>query len=364
MKKNKILNIINYIIICIVLILLIFLILKTNKLKHNIQLISWEDLVDITPQEKSFDLTLFQEAISKNIEKQKDSIIWIYEEKNIELFEESEEEQKTTIKTVKSLQWNGIIISKDWYIITNKHVVENKNSTYYAILEDKEYDLEKIRYDDELDLAVVKISVKKETIPAKIINIKNNIKIWDIVFALKKDPNTKETITKMWIINSKKQKFKTNNNNIYIWLIQTSTSIEPWFSGWPLINLNWEVVGINTAIDNIEYWASYSLPLNQEFINQTIYSIKESWKIIRPYIWINYKKHEDGILVESVEADSPAEIAWLEKWDIIFWINNNAIEYQNFLYQLYTYKINKNIILNIQKWDFKQDIQINLWIKQ
>jgi len=336
---------------------------KTEKLKHNLQLISWEDLVDITPKDKNFDLSLFQKSISENLEKQKNSIVWIYEEKNIELFQEWQNEQTTTIKTNKSLQWNGIIISNNWYIITNKHVVENKNSTYYAKTEDKEIEIDKIRYDEWLDIAIVKISIKNELVPAKIINIQNNINIWDIVFALKKDPDNKETIVKMWIINSKKQKFKTEKNNIYVWLIQSSTAIEPWFSGWPLINLNWEIIWINTAIDNVEYWASYSLPLNQEFINQTIYSIKESGKIIRPYIWINYKKHENGIIVENIEENSPAKISWLEKWDIIYSINNNPITYENFLYKLYTYKINKNIILNIQRWNFKQDIQVNLWIK-
>lgn len=362
MKKNKILSIISFAITGVVTILLIFLIFRTNKLKHNIELITWEELVDITPSENSFDLIGFQKSISNNLIKQNKSIVGIYAEKNIEILKEWWDKQEKEISSIKSLQWNGIIASNDWYIITNKHVVEDQNAKYYIHIEDQEYKLDKIRYDEGLDLAIINVKLTKEVVPVKFISIEDTISVWDIVFALKKDPEVNETITKMWIINSTKQKFKIENNNIYIWLIQTSTAIEPGFSGWPLININWEVIWINTAIDNIEYWASYSLPLNQEFINQTISSIKESSKIMRPYIWIEYKKHKNGISVDKVIENSPGDLAWIEVWDIIYWINNNPINYNNFLYLLYTYKINKNIVLNIHRGDFKQDIQVNLWI--
>jgi len=344
-----------------------------------------EDLVDITPTQNSFDLNQFQDSLIQNIKKTKKSIVWIYEQRDIELLNENtdnnnnnnnnnNETQTTSIESIKTLKGNWIIISNDGYILTNQHVVEELNSKYTISLNNKEFIADKIRFDKGLDLAVIKIKIKikitEPIIPAKIANISDEIEIWQIVFALKNDPEANETITKMGIINSKKQKFKINNsnwdstrNNIYIWLLQNSTAIEPGFSGGPLINMNWEVVWINTAIDNIEYGASYSLPLTQEFINQTISSIKESSKIIRPYIGIEYKQDIDGIRVTEIHKDSPASMAWVEINDVIYSINNNDIDYDNFLYQLYTYKPKKNIILNIQREKFKQDIQINLWIE-
>lgn len=379
MNKNKILTTTLSLFGIATVILLIFLILKINRLEYNIEIITGQEIVDITPNKKKFDLSLFQENLLNWIEENKPSIVWIYSQKDIEIFEDNinsnetkkldsyninPKNQKSKIETIKTLQWNGIIISKDWYIITNKHVVKDLKANYTVILNNQKFKVNKIRNDKWLDLAIIKISVTKQLKPAKFIDITNENKIWQIVFALKNDPTSQEIVTKMWIINSKNQKFKIENNRIYIWLIQTSTAIEPWFSGWPLININWDVIAINTAIDNIEYWASYSLPLNQEFINQTLSSIKESSKIIRPYIWIDYDKQDDSIIITKIHKNSPASKTELEIWDIIHWINNNDINYNNFLYQLYTYKPNKNIILNVQKDKFKQDIQIKLWIQE
>ncbi len=374
MNKNRLKTIIVSATWGILAILLIFLIFKTNKLQYNLELITWEDLVDITPIQKDFDLNLFQDNLIQNIANTKESIVWIYEQRNIKLLNEDTDNnfdtQTTSIETIKTLKWNWIIISNDGYILTNQHVVENINSKYTISLNDKEFNADKIRFDQWLDLAIIKIKITEPVIPVRIAHISNNIDIWQIVFALKKDPEANETIVKMWIINSKKQKFKLDNqnwnntrNNIYIWLLQNSTAIEPWFSWWPLIDINGETIGINTAIDNIEYGASYALPLTQEFINQTISSIKESSKIIRPYLWIEYKQDIDGIRVTEIKKDSPASIAWVEINDVIYSINDNDIDYDNFLYQLYTYKPKKNIILNIQRAKFKQDIQINLWVE-
>jgi len=370
MNKNKILTIALSLFGVTITILLIFLILKTNKLQYNFEMITGQDIVDITPIKKEFDLNLFQDNLINSIEKNKSIVVWIYAQKEIELFEDNidsdkptTEKTKSTIETIKTLQWNWIIVSNDGYIITNQHVVENLKANYTVILDNQEFEANKIRTDDWLDLAVIKITVTQQLNQAKFWQITDINKIGQIVFALKNNPSSQEIITKMGIINSKNQKFKMENNRIYVWLIQTSTDIEPWFSGWPLININWDVIAINTAIDNIEYGASYSLPLSQEFVNQTISSIKESSKIIRPYIWIQYKKGNKWVIITKINEDSPASKSELEIWDTIYWINNNNIDYDNFLYQLYTYKPHKNIILNIQKDKFKQDIQIKLWIK-
>jgi len=380
MNKKQINTIITNSITAIVIILLIFLLFQTNTLKNKIKIITWEDIIDITPNNKTFDLNLFQNSLSSAINNNKNSIVWIYATKNIEIpnnnksekYTENKKINNSEFRTIKTLQWNWIIVSDDWYIITNQHVVNDKNTEYTIYLQNNEFNADKIWYDEWLDIAIIKIKVKKHLIPAKIIKFENRPKIWSIVFALKNEPEQKEIITKMGIINSMKQKFKLENNYRYIWLIQNSTAIEPWFSWWPLININGETIGMNTAIDNIQFGASYALPLTQEFVNQTISSIKESGKIIRPYLWLEYEEYINNdnnkkliwIKVTNIVTNSPSDKAGVKINDIIYGINNNQITYNNFLYQLYTYKPKKNIILNIQRKEFKQDIQINLWIQK
>ncbi len=367
-KKNK-QNTIIIVLISIIVIILIFLIVSLFTIRKNIHQITWDDIIDITPKEKTFDFETFQNSLLKNIETNQDSIAAIYAQKNIEIIDDSVNEQEskkqeTKIETIKTLQWNGIIISPDGYIISNQHVLEDINANYTVKINDQEFEVSKIWYDEWLDLAIIKINVKEELIPATIKQIDQTIKIWQTVFALKYDPENQETIIKMGIINSKNQKFKIDDNRTYVWFLQTSTAIEPGFSWGPLLDIYGEVIWINTAIDNIEYWASYSLPINQEFVNQTISSIKESGKIIRPYIGIKYEMNSLWLLITEVEENSPAQDAWLQIWDIIYGINDIPTNYNNFLYQLYTYKVDKEIVLNIKRGNFNEDLQIKLWIKE
>lgn len=362
MKNIK--NTLLYLTIFIFACWLIYLVLKIHKIENTIN--GWESasLIDITPwNKKSENLSTLQNDIKDNINTNKDSTAAIYAIKTVGSIVENEEWEEKEIQTVESLEWNAIVISKDWFLITNKHVVtSNEKTTYRAELQWQSYPIDKIRLDNLLDIAVLKIKVKDWIIPAQIVTMWNTAEIGDIVFAIKNDPEINEYIVKRWLINSKNQKFEIqNNNNIYVWLIKNSTSIEWGFSGWPLINLNWEVIWINTAIDNIEYSASYALPICQEFVNQTLASIKESWQIIRPYLWIQYADSDFAVKITEVTEWSPASKTELQVWDIIVWINNIPVTYNNFMYNLYTYKVWKQITLNIMRGDHKKDIQITIW---
>jgi S1-C subfamily serine protease len=250
--------------------------------------------------------------------------------------------------------------------LTNKHVIQElEKSSYSAILQWERYPIDKIRIDDTLDIAILKITVKNETIPLNIAKLDEQGEIWDIVFAIKNDAENWEFVTKMWIINSLNKKFEIQNNNSkYVWLIKNSTAIEWWFSGWPLINIKGEIVWLNTAIDNIEYSASYAIPLSQELISQTINTIKSNGKIIRPYLWIQYEESDFRAKITWIDEWSPASKTNLKVWDIIYWIDNHEVKYSTFLYTLYTYKIWKQITINtIENWH-KKDTQLTIGQKE
>lgn len=363
MKKIK--SIILSWIIIIFSWLFMFMFLKINALSNTILWKEENNLINITPTEKTSDLELLQKSIKSNLNATHNSIAAIYSKQKIWSVIENEnwDAENTQIETIEKLEWNAIVISNDWYMITNKHVVaDTDKSTYKAILQWQEYPVDKIWFDELLDIAILKIKVKESSIPATITKMDEWAEIWDIVFAIKNDTDIWEFITKLWLINSKNQKFEIqNNNNIYVWLIKNSTAIEWWFSWWPLINLKWEVIWINTAIDNIEYSASYALPINQEFINQTITSIKDNWKIIRPNLWIQYEEYKFLPKITYIAEDWSANKTDLEIWDIIVWIDNDPITYNTFLYKLYTYKVWKQITLNINKDWHKKDVQIIIW---
>lgn len=346
--------------------LFITLFVQINNLKKNY---TWEEssnLIALTPTEKKSSLAALQSDLKANIYSLQDSIAAIYAKKTIWSIVENEIWEEKNIETVKSLEWNAIVVNNEWYLITNKHVVSSTTkASYTAVLQGMEYNVDKIWMDDLLDIAILKIKTKENTKPATIVKLDWQANIWDIVFAIKNDTDIWEFITNLWFINSKNQKLEIqNNNDIYVWLLKNSSNIEAGFSWWPLININWEVVWINTAVDNIEYGASYALPISQEFVNQTLASIKESSRIIRPYLWIEYEEYNWYAKVTNILENTTAAKTNIEIWDIIVWIDNNPVTYNNFLYNLYTYKVWKEITLNINKDWHKKDVQITIWKKQ
>lgn len=362
MRKSKIKSAIR---IALFIIIAGFMTLFYVKLKNIEQNLGKESsgLINITPTEKNIDIQAIQDEFLTTIENQKNSTAAVMVKKKIKVVWE-EWEEETEIETSKNQEWNAIVISTDWYLLTNKHVVEDKQWIYSVIIENKEYPVDKIWNDDELDLSIIKIKADKTLTSAKIPSLNVETKIGNIVFAIKNDIESKEYWTKMGIINSKNQKLKQKNGNIYVGLIKSSTAIEPGFSGWPLVDVNWNTIGINTAIDNIEYGASYSMPINQELISESLSSIKENNKIVRPSLNIEYEPNDTWIKVTKIYEWSDAEKAWLKVWDIIVWINDFTVDYNNFLYVLYSHKAWKSVVLNIQQWELKNNIQVTLSNKQ
>ena len=361
-RKSKIKTAIRCVLFLAIAVLLTLFYIKLKNIEENLG--KWDSwLINITPTEKNIDLQAIQDEFLNVIETQKSSTAAVMVKKKIKVVGE-EWEEDTEIETTKSQEWNAIVITTDWYLLTNKHVVEDKQWIYSVIIEDKEYPVDKIWNDDELDLSIIKIKADKTLTAAKIPSLSLETKIWNIVFAIKNDIESNEYWTKMWIINSKNQKLKQKNWNIYVWLIKSSTAIEPGFSWGPLVDVNWNTIWINTAIDNIEYWASYSLPINQELISESINSIKENNKITRPTLNIEYEPADKWIKITNIQEWSDAEKAWLKIWDIVVWINDIPVDHNNFMYILYSHKALKSIVLNLQQWELKNNIQVTLSNKQ
>lgn len=277
-------------------------------------------------------------------------------------------------QTAKVWWWSGIIVSKQWYILTNKHVVQDTTAKYSVTLYDgKIYNVDKIRFDDVLDLAVLKVvdSDGKSPLnlnPASFLSLDTHVRIGQFALSIGNSlANYPNTVT-MGIIWWTNKYLTINKKNMYIWLYQTDALVNPGNSGGPLIDIEGNVLGITTAITEWEGLA-FALPISQEFITSTLKSIESFGKIVRPIIGIQYLDitstvaqeqnipFHTGIYLKDVLTDLPWWEAWLKMGDIILTINGKEITNQlPFLYQLYTYipgdKINLDIIRNGEKLTF------------
>lgn len=382
MKNVKIISINILVTIVIVAVWLLFF---EKKIWKSLTAFEQKNYNLNIPKEQTwnnFELNTFQDLITSNIENASKSVVSIVTSKNVKFYFENPFDfgpWSLQQDNTETWWWSGIIWSKDGYIITSKHVVEDKNAEYTIVTQDeKTYKVDKVWLDPKLDIAVLKIVDENWNIPnylepAKFISIHQKNRIWQFVFAIWNISSQYQNSVTMWVLSAKNRQFVTDNSNLYIWLYQTDTSMSPWNSGWPLLNINWEVIAINTAIVSFDKWIWFSLPISQEFVDQTIASIQQNGKIIRPEIWFGYTdittKNKAGlkidlenwIYVKNVSSGSVSQLAWILPGDIITKINNNLINNDlPFLYQVYTFKSWDELDFTIlRNWD-KKNISVVL----
>lgn len=266
--------------------------------------------------------------------------------------------------------WTWFFVTKDGLIITNRHVISDNNSEYSVITNDKkEFVAKVIAIDPITDLAILKIKWDN-FIPLTFIDNEDNIKIWQFAIAIWNALAEFQNSVSFWVVSWKNRSIKDENINLSN-LIQTDTAINPWNSWWPLINLKWEVMWINTAIVNWSQSIWFSIWLTKKKVNYILDSIEKYDKIKRPFLWINYIILSDSlknnlwinvdywayIVKENwVLSGSNSQKAWLEWWDIILEIDWIKLTLENDLNQLLQDKIPwDKINLKVMKsnWDLK-----------
>lgn len=307
---------------------------------------------------KTSNFLALQSALVETIATTKKSVVSITISKDVKFYVEDPSQLNgpgsVQQQTAKIGWWSGIIVSKKWYILTNKHVVQDTTAKYSVTLYDgKSYNVDKVWFDDLLDLAVLKIvdtedKSVNDLVTASFLSLDTHVDIGQFTLAIGNSLSSYANNVTFGIIGGKNKHLTINKNNLYIWLYQTDALVNPGNSGGPLLDIEGNVLGITTAITEWE-WIAFALPISKEFIESTIKSIENFWKISRPIIGIQYiditpaiqaeKKItiDNGIYIKDVLTDLPAWEAGIKMWDIILSINGKEITNQlPFLYQLYT----------------------------
>lgn len=308
--------------------------------------------------------------ISKAIETASPSVVSIITTKDLQsymtdpynfFFGTTTSPSKTTIKQpqqkIKVGWWSGIIITKDGYIITNKHVIEDNTVDYTVVTNTSEtYSVKSIRRDPLLDIAILKIVTSKNEVPndlqpAQFISMKSSVHIGQFVIAIGNALAEYTNSATFGIISAKNRSLNTQwESSSYIWLYQTDTPFNPGNSWGPLVNTAWEIIGINTATAQWE-WIWFTIPLSKEFIDTTIVWLTSSGSISRPYFGVESNiltkaaaKNLDmtkfeWLYIQTVLPNSPAKIAGLLSGDVVTEINNILLESDMpLMYTLYTFK--------------------------
>ena len=239
-------------------------------------------------------------------------------------------------QTTAAASGSGFIFSKDGYVLTNFHVVEDSSSITVSMYDGTTYDAALVGYDESNDVAVLKIDAQNLT--PVVLGNSDNLNVGDSVVAIG-NPLGELTFSLTAGAISAKDREITMSNGITMRLFQTDCAINSGNSGGALFNLYGEVIGITNAkyssnssteasIDNI----GFAIPINKA--RSIAESIIEKGYVSRPYIGVSVTTVSEesqsyglpqGAAVRSVAEGGPAAAGGLKANDIITHINGTQI---------------------------------------
>ena len=237
---------------------------------------------------------------------------------------------------------SGFIVDSKGYIITNNHVVEKADKIFVKLSTDPDsQDLGRparvIGVDKATDPAVIKIDTNSPLPTVKLGN-SDTAQVGDWVEAIGSPFALSQTVT-AGIISAKNRTIEPGAGGQFQHFIQTDAAINPGNSGGPLLNMNGEVIGVNTAIytqSGAYQGVGFAMPSNTV---ADIYNdlISPGHKVTRGSIGIQFRQglsgavnrvygFKNGVLVQSIQQGGPAEKAGLKAGDIVTAIDGRAIK--------------------------------------
>jgi serine protease Do len=274
---------------------------------------------------------------------------------------------------------SGFIIDDRGYVLTNEHVVHDAEEITVTLTDGREMPGRLVGSDPTYDLAVIKIPAA-ENLPVCPLADSENLLVGEWAVAIGNPfgfllNDTQPTVT-AGVVSATRRDVKTDVTSLGIYkdMIQTDAAINPGNSGGPLVNADGEVIGINTFIltqGGGSLGIGFAIPINrakrvvQEIINYG--RVRSVWiglvvDEITPYV-ARYRGIEDsrGLLVSNVESESPADLAGVERGDIIRRINGeeiaNAKEARR---SLFGSQVGDSIVLNIERDGRRKDFELLL----
>ena len=231
---------------------------------------------------------------------------------------------------------SGFVISADGYIVTNNHVVEGAD-VIRVTFSDKErqkdeegFKAEVVGTDPETDLALLKI--KAENLPFLKFGDSDTLEVGEWLLAIGNPLGLDRTVT-AGILSAKSRNIHSGSYDDFL---QTDASINPGNSGGPLLNMNGEVVGVNTAIARQAQGIGFAIP--SSMAQKIIGDLKDNKRVSRGWIGVTIQKvnaatakalglpDSKGALVGDVMAGDPADKGGIKSGDVVLALNGQPID--------------------------------------
>lgn len=275
-------------------------------------------------------------------------------------------------------QGSGFILTSDGLIVTNKHVVSGEQFTYEVSLPSGEvYPATVIARDPFVDLAVLKIEATG--LPTAELGSSDALKIGQSVLAVGNALGEFENSVSLGIVSGVGRQLAINGEGLDD-LIQTDAAINPGNSGGPLVNLEGQVVGINTAIASESGGSDgvgFAIPIDA--IRTVLDGVRQTGKLERPYLGVRYRvvtpalaeaaglSTSSGILLTqeggqaAVLSGTPAAAAGLREGDVVTKVNGELVgETASLARRLARYKPGQTVSLTVVRGSETLELSVTL----
>ena len=260
---------------------------------------------------------------------------------------------------------SGFIIDKNGYVLTNAHVISGMSRIAVTLKDGEEYDAEVVGMDEHTDIALLKIEADSP-LPTATIGDSDGVKVGQWVAAIGSPYGLDQTVT-AGIISALRRRLPSDR---YVPFIQTDAAVNPGNSGGPLMDLEGNVIGINSQIVSpVQAFvgASFAIPINVAMDIQA--RLRADGEIRRGWLGVFFAPLSEttaeayglqssaGVLIDQVIDGSPAEKAGLQDGDIILELNGETVDEENLALKIGAFPPGANIVLSV--WRDGETIKVN-----
>jgi serine protease Do len=235
-------------------------------------------------------------------------------------------------QTVQGLG-SGVIIDAGGVIVTNEHVIRGASAIHVVLADGRQLDAEVIGSDADNDLAVLRVAAKAP-LPAAKLGTSSDLMIGETVIAIGSPFGLSKTVT-AGVVSATGRTFRAEGR-VYNDFVQTDAAINPGNSGGPLLNVEGEIIGINTAIFASAQGIGFAIPADK--VRRIVDELTRFGKVRPAWVGIDAEDltprqsqrlgwdRTYGALVSAVEPGSPAEAAGVRPGDVVAELGGSRIQ--------------------------------------